>query len=197
MPRFLRAMQTPSKAWTRSRVPSTTLTLTRMVSPGAKSGSGRPSVSCAICSCSSSWMTFMATSLAVRPGRLIRRPGSVIDTDMARPEIRAPRLGGALRLAPAPGADALVMAGQQHVRHRSTLPLLRAGELRVFQQLVGKALFAQRCRRADHAWQQPHAGVDQRDRGGLAARQHDVAEADFFERSRLDDPLIDPLEAAA
>src|SRR5918996_1742422 len=195
MPRFLRAMQTPSKAWTRSRLPSTTLMLTRMVSPGAKSGSGRPSVSCAICSCSSSWMTFMATSLAVRPGRLVRRPGPVIDTDMVRPEIRAPCSGRILRLAPPPGSDTLVMAGQQHVRHRTTLPLLWAGELRVFQQLVGKTLFAQRCCRTDHAWQQPHAGIDQGDRGGLTARQHDVAEAYFFERSGLDDALIDPFEA--
>ena len=38
MPRLLRPMQTPSKAWIRSRVPSTTLTSTRIVSPGAKSG---------------------------------------------------------------------------------------------------------------------------------------------------------------
>ena len=52
------------------------------------------------------------------PGRLLCRPGPVIDTDMARPEIGAPRSGGALRLAPAPGTDALVVAGQQHVRHR-------------------------------------------------------------------------------
>src|SRR5919106_4725713 len=174
MPRFLRAMHRPSKAWTRSRLPSTTLMLTRMVSPGAKSGIGRPAVSCAICSCSSSWMTCMATSLAVRPGRLIRRPGPVIDTDMARPEIRAPRSGGALRLTPAPGTDALVMAGQQHVRHRPTLPLLWAGELWVFQKLVGEALFVQGCRPADHAGQQPHAGVDQSDHGGLPARQHQV-----------------------
>src|SRR3546814_8156748 len=37
-PRLRRAMQTPSKAWTRSRVPSTTFTFTRTVSPGAKAG---------------------------------------------------------------------------------------------------------------------------------------------------------------
>src|SRR3546814_9516375 len=41
-PRLRRAMQTPSKAWTRSRVPSTTFTFTRTVSPGAKAG-GSPS----------------------------------------------------------------------------------------------------------------------------------------------------------
>ena len=34
IPAFLRAMHTPSKAWTRSRSPSTTRTLTLTVSPG-------------------------------------------------------------------------------------------------------------------------------------------------------------------
>src|SRR3546814_14116660 len=37
-PRLRRAMQTPSKAWTRPSVPSTTSTSTRTVLPGAKAG---------------------------------------------------------------------------------------------------------------------------------------------------------------
>ena len=41
MPAFLRAMQTPSKAWMRSRSPSTTRRLTRTVSPGWNGGTGR------------------------------------------------------------------------------------------------------------------------------------------------------------
>ena len=61
-PLFARAMHTPSNAWSRARLPSTTLTLTRTVSPGAKAGMGvsRPSVSFAICSRSRLSMMFMA-----------------------------------------------------------------------------------------------------------------------------------------
>ena len=58
-PRLRRAMHTPSNAWVRSREPSTTLTLTRSVSPGANSGIGRASVSFSICSRSISSMMFM------------------------------------------------------------------------------------------------------------------------------------------
>ena len=38
-------MHTPSNAWVRVRSPSTTLTDTRSVSPGAKSGTARAAVS--------------------------------------------------------------------------------------------------------------------------------------------------------
>ena len=38
MPAFLRAMHTPSNAWIRSRVPSTTFTFTFTVSPGENAG---------------------------------------------------------------------------------------------------------------------------------------------------------------
>ncbi len=67
----------------------------------------------------------------------------------------------------------------------------------VFEQVAGEALLVERGGPADHPGQQAHAGVEQRDRRRLAAGQHDVAEADLLQRARLDDPLIDPFEAAA
>ena len=50
---------------------------------------------------------------------------------------------------------------------------------------------------AHDAGQQPDAGVEQRQRGDLAAGQHVIADRDFLEAARRDHPLVDALEAAA
>ena len=44
---------------------------------------------------------------------------------------------------------------------------------------------------------QPHAGVEQRHGGDLAARQHVIADRDLLEAAGLDHPLVHALEAAA
>src|SRR6185437_4259319 len=66
-----------------------------------------------------------------------------------------------------------------------------------FEQSPREALLVERRRIPYHAGQQPGAGVDQHDRRRLAARQHDVAEADLFQAFSLDDPLVDAFETPA
>ena len=50
---------------------------------------------------------------------------------------------------------------------------------------------------AHDAGKQPHAGIEQHHGGDLAAGQHVIADRDLFEAARLDDALVDALEAAA
>jgi hypothetical protein len=69
--------------------------------------------------------------------------------------------------------------------------------VRVFQQTGRKAFLDGAVGGAHHAGQQADDGVQQHQRGGLAARQHVVAEADFFHAARFDHALIDALVAAA
>ncbi len=71
------------------------------------------------------------------------------------------------------------------------------GVLRIFEQAVGEAFLDAGGFLAHHAGNQPDAGVDQRQRGRFAARQHEIAERDFLELARRDQPLIDALEAPA
>ena len=117
--------------------------------------------------------------------------------EMARPEIGPAGPGRELGLLPAPRADARMMARQQHLRHRVAFPDLGPGVVGVLEQTAGEALLGERGRRAEHPGQQADAGVEQGERRGLAAGQHEIAEAHLLERPGLDDPLVDPLEAPA
>src|SRR5207237_1400604 len=63
VPRFTR----PSKPWIRSRVPSTTLAWTRMVSPGRSAGT--VSLNCSFSICSITFMTVPPGCRGFRPGR--------------------------------------------------------------------------------------------------------------------------------
>ena len=77
------------------------------------------------------------------------------------------------------------------------LPLGRPGVVRVFQQPGGEALLLGAVRRAHHAGQQPHAGIQQHQRRQLAAGQHVVADADLLGAARVEHALVDALVAAA
>ena len=90
-----------------------------------------------------------------------------------------------------------MVARHQHLRHRPALPDLRPCVVRVFEQTRGKTLFFQCLGAPEDPGQQPHAGIDQRNRGRLAARQHEVAETDLLDRPCLDDTLVNALEAPA
>ena len=87
--------------------------------------------------------------------------------------------------------------GDQHLRHGTPLPDLGSRVVGILQQVARETLLAQRHRRPDHAWEQADTGIDQGDRRRLTARQHDVAKRKLFQVARFDDPLVDPLEAAA
>ncbi len=67
----------------------------------------------------------------------------------------------------------------------------------IFEQSPGETLLLQRNVLAHDAGQEPDAGVDQRDRRRLAARKHEIAEAQLLDPARLDHPLVDALETSA
>src|SRR5690606_9870160 len=191
-PAFLRAMHTPSKAWMRSREPSTTLTLTRSVSPGANSGTSLPPVSLAICSLSNCWITLIVRILL--PNAAILR--SALGPFAARPQIGPPLAGDLFGPGQTPGPDTLMVPRQQHLRHRPlrappVAPDLRPGVVRIFEQPLLEAFLAQRGGVADHPGQQTDDGIDQGDRRRLAAGQDEIAETDLHQAARVDDALID------
>ena len=82
----------------------------------------------------------------------------------------------------------------EHLRHRAPVPQLRASILRIFEQTLGETLLGQRLGASDDTRQQSHTGVDQRDRRGLAARQHKVAEAYLLDAARFQHTLVHTLE---
>ena len=96
-----------------------------------------------------------------------------------------------------PGGDLGVVAREEHVGNCAALPFARAGIVRIFEQPVFEALLCARRFLAHHAGNEPHAGVEQGERGDLAARQHIVADRHLDEAARLDHPLVDALEARA
>ncbi len=113
------------------------------------------------------------------------------------PQVGPPRFRRLFGLELAPGLDLLVMPAHQHLGHLAAAPFGGPRVVRVFEQPGFEALLRQRLFRAHDAGQQAHRRVDQRDRRRLAARQHEVAEADFHQAARLDHALVEPFVAAA
>src|SRR5579859_5290722 len=130
----------------RSRSPSTTLTLTRTVSPGSKRGTGRAAASFASCSASKVCNKFILGLPAAAGGFRLR--GAI-----AFPQIGTALLGQQLRLGPAPGADPLMIARHQRVGHGAAFPNLRPRVMRVFEQPLGEALLGECLGIADHTGQ--------------------------------------------
>src|ERR1700730_3886687 len=195
----------------RVRSPSTTLTLTSTVSPGANGGISLPLETRAISSRSIVSRIFMAHLRAPLRGRFERTAnrGRPRLYDIARalsflfrplattPQIGPPFAGGPRRLAAAPRRHLAVIAGDERLRDRLALELLRPSVLWIFQQPRLEALIGARRLLAPHAGQQPHAGVEQRIGGDLASGQYEVADGNLFQAARGDDALIDALVAAA
>src|SRR5690242_4123203 len=138
-PAFLRPMHTPSKAWMRSRSPSTTLRLTFTVSPGEKSGIVRPASSFSICWVSSVLSTVMASPLS---SVLSLGPGAL--REPAVPQIRAALPRHPLPLLLPPLADPVVVTGEQHLRHRAAFPILRPRVVRIFEEAILETLLRER-----------------------------------------------------
>src|ERR1051326_706679 len=114
----------------RSRSPSTTLRLTRTVSPGENSGMVRPASSFSICCASSVLSTVMASPLS-----------SVL---LPSPQIRAALARRPLPLLLPPLADPVVMTGEQHLRHRAAFPGLGPRVVRIFEEAVLENLLRER-----------------------------------------------------
>src|SRR5450830_1644642 len=201
--------------------PSTTLTLTSTVSPGPKSGISLPAESFSTCSFSSVWIRFMGNSPSAAPATGARclsglnglasfydkaqrlSPSAfglglgLLSGQIGLPEVRAPLPGPPLSLRPPPLGDLGVVAGQQHLRDRLPPPDRRPSVLRVFQQAVGEAFLGGRGLLAHDARQQPDAGVEHAKRRDFPAGEHEIAERDFLQGARRDQPLVDALEAGA
>src|SRR5437899_84239 len=141
----------------RSRSPSTTLRLTRTVSPGENSGIVRPASNFSICCVSIVLSTVMASPLS-----------SVL---LPSPQIRAALARRPLPLLLPPLADPVVMTGEQHFRHRAAFPGLGPRVVRIFEEAVLETLLRERRLIPDHSRQQAHAGGDDRHRCRRAAER--------------------------
>src|SRR3954463_10187037 len=85
----------------------------------------------------------------------------------------------------------------QHFGDRAPFPCHWSGIVRIFQETFVEALLLTAGGRAHYPGKQSHASVEDNHRAKLSARQHIVADGDRFEAPRLEDPLVETLEAAA
>src|SRR4051794_7237337 len=150
-PRLRLAITMPSKACTRFLSPSTTLTFTMTVSPGAKSGISR--FSRLISSCSIVWIRFMVvlrSALVFTDGSLLsfvllpeffQQVLFFLAQLLRRQQVRPSEPGPAERLLQPPAPDVLVVSRHQHLRHLHPAafraPHLGARVLRAVEQPVG------------------------------------------------------------
>ena len=123
---------------------------------------------------------------------------------IARLEIGAAIAGALQRNLPAPGGNARMIAGQQNLGDLEVPPARRPGVAGPLQQTLEHRrvrILAMRRRIAQNAGHQPQYGLDHHNGRGLAARQHIVADRNFFDphppTGILDDALVDALVAAA
>src|SRR5688500_4739350 len=191
---------TPSKAWSRSFSPSTTLTCTRTVSPGANPP--RSFFSCPASTIRIASMASRAPSLdvvrgpaalaeSVHPlllfGREVRRLEDV------RPALPRPPHGH----HPAPALDLGVVAAEQQRRHLPAAEPLGPRVLGVLEESPRERVVLRRRRVAEDARQEARHRVGHHEGGGLAARQHVVADRELLVHQVLAHPLVHPLVAAA
>src|SRR5438552_18649501 len=85
----------------------------------------------------------------------------------------------------------------QHFGDRAPFPCYRPGIVRIFQETLLEALLLSAGGRAHYPGKQPHASIEDSHRAELPAGENIVADGDGFERPRLEDPLVESLEAAA
>src|SRR5580698_8652950 len=170
----------------RSRLPSCTLRCTRSVSPGSKRGTGRSAVTLSIWAWPSVSRMFIAFVLSSLLFVSVRGP--------AGPQIRPPRSRNLFPPFHPPLGDLAVVARNQDLRHAPLDPIRadprrRPCVMRVLQQSVLETLLVARPGRAHHAGQQPYTTVHHRHGRDLAAREHEIADRNLFQRLRLDHPL--------
>src|SRR4030095_1826805 len=167
-----RRITTPSKAWSRSFSPSTTLTCTRTVSPGAKPP--RSFLSCPASTIRIASMASPAPSLdvvrehaalaeSVHPllllGREVRRLEEV------RPAPPGPPDGH----HPAPALDLAMVAAEQHRRHRPVAEPLGPRVLGMLEEAPRERVVLGRLRVAEGARQESRHRVHHDEGSGLAS----------------------------
>src|SRR5438552_11275159 len=85
----------------------------------------------------------------------------------------------------------------QHFGDRAPFPCYRPGIVRIFQETLLEALLLSAGGRAHYPGKQPHASIEDYHCAKLSAGEDIVANGDGFERPGIEDPLVEPLEAAA
>src|SRR4030095_2390947 len=85
----------------------------------------------------------------------------------------------------------------QHFGDRAPFPLNRSGIMRIFEKPLLEALLLSAGGRAHYPGKQPHASVEDDHRSKLSAGEDIVADRHRFDGPRLEDPLVESLEAAA
>src|SRR5690606_25211864 len=175
MPPPSRAMQTPSKACRRSRVPSTTFTHTFRLSPGPNSGMFLPPPTAALSWASSFSLTFILRPLqpslrrSHRPSCSIFSLRSLCPAEISLPQVRTPFPRQFLGHFAPPRAHPAMVPRSQDLRNSMSFPDLRPRIMRIFEEILLEALFRQRLGIPDHTRQEPHHRVHQRHRGDLPA----------------------------
>src|SRR6266446_10334639 len=90
-----------------------------------------------------------------------------------------------------------MVAGGQDGGNLRAFKALRPCVMGIFEQSPLETFLGPGVIGAHDAWKQPDAGLDQRHGGDLAARKHEIAERNLLHAPRLDDALVQTLEAAA
>ena len=138
---------------------------------------------------------------------MVAPPRRIVRTRRPRGRPRPPQPGrGGDRAAavpcapgrrPAPFGDPGVVTGPQHLGHRPSPELRRPGVLRVLEQPVGEGLLHRGCVVAHDPGQQAGHRLDDQERAGLAAGEHDVADGDLAVAEVVGDALVDAFVPAA
>src|SRR3954451_8980043 len=84
----------------------------------------------------------------------------------------------------------------QHFGDRATFPVNWSGVVRIFEKPLIEALLLSAGGRAHYPGEQSDASIEDDHRAELAAGQHIIADRDRFERSRVEDSLVEALETA-
>src|SRR5690349_11357451 len=85
----------------------------------------------------------------------------------------------------------------QHFGDRAPFPLYRSGIVRIFEKPLIEAFLLSAGGRAHYPGKQAHASIKDDHRAELSAGEDIVADRDGFEGARIEDSLIESLEAAA
>src|SRR5215217_1769624 len=85
----------------------------------------------------------------------------------------------------------------QHFGDRASFPDSWSGIMRIFEKPLIEALFLSAGGRAHYPGEQANASIEEDHRAELAARQHIIADGEWLDVARLENPLVETLEASA
>src|SRR5678815_907548 len=96
-----------------------------------------------------------------------------------------------------PRRDLRMIPRPQHFGDRAPFPCHWSGIVRIFQKPRLEAFLLSAGGRAHYPGEEPYASVEDHHRAELSAGQDKVADGYGFERPRVEDSLVESLEAAA